>query len=87
MDGPGRHITSIVQRSNSNQFVSKLRLDLKRNGQNGILERANAVGFPAQGAALALEVPDLIAFSAAKRLRPAGAVLCRECSDPAALRR
>jgi hypothetical protein len=81
MDGPGRHITSIVQRSNSNQFVSKLRLDLKRNGQNGILERANAVGFPAQGAALALEVPDLIAFSAAKRPRA-----CRGGSLPGMLR-
>jgi hypothetical protein len=35
---------------------------LKRDGQNGILERANAAGFPALRAALAPEVPDLIAF-------------------------
>jgi hypothetical protein len=37
---------------------------LKQDGQNRILERA---GFPAQGAALAQEVPDLIGFSATKR--------------------
>jgi hypothetical protein len=45
---------------------------LKRDGQNGILERANAGEFPAQGAALALEVPDLIAFLRQSVSRPAG---------------
>jgi hypothetical protein len=67
MDDPRRHITSIVQRSNSGQFVSKPPLGLKKMRQNGILETANAAGFPGRSPALAVEVPDLIAFSAANR--------------------
>src|SRR5215470_15117420 len=53
---PPSHHKSIVQRSNSCQFVTKPPLRLKPDGQNRILERANAAGFPARGAARAAEV-------------------------------
>jgi hypothetical protein len=59
-----------VHCSNFGQFVSKSPLGLKKTGQNEILRRRNAAGISAQGAALAPDVPDLIALSAAKRPEP-----------------
>jgi hypothetical protein len=76
-----------VQRSNYCQVVTKVPLGLKRNGQNGILEAANAAGFPAESRPWGLDVPDLIGFCGKASPEPAGtglfAAYCQLCGAAA----
>jgi hypothetical protein len=59
-----------VHRSNFTQFVSKTALRLKKIGQNEILQKAQCGGNFGPRRAVAPDVPDLIALSAAKRPDP-----------------